>query len=406
MQGLGGTSEPNGIYGGGTTYSDAQVLSLLTAADIVEDWSVDLLDSNLGHKADLSWAVDRGGADIAHDSTAAVKRTVAIPKVSGASLIDARLPGSSGIAAPLLVTDVLRIWYKLGTPDGGWLRVPMGTFMQPAPAVTSSTEAGTWLAIQGADLCQFLLEATFATSYATGVGETYQAAIRSILMLAGGIFVRGYAFWIPDSGQIIQAPLGWDAGVSLLTAINQLLAAIGYTSAYTDAMGMIRAVPLPDFAAYSASFTFDCTQGQAIVTGPITRSPDPSKIFNACKVVGEDARKSAVNALYLNNSPTSPISILNLGRTKLLLIKDSQVADYASAFARAKYEVQIAAANFAPISLRTFAWPFSENMDVYRLVYRTPDEGVVSYLVQEQKWAHHLGAGGQSTHTLNVVTAV
>jgi hypothetical protein len=356
---------------------------------VQEDWTVDLLDLNLKPKGDLSGYVSRGGgADIAYDSTAAIKRTLAIPTVSG--------------AVGILPSDCMRVWYKLLAPDGGWLRTPLGTFMQPAPATQSSTPAATWLNVSASELLQFLTETTFVESYAVGLLTNYVSAIRNIIAMAGGprLVVR-----IPDPGKYLLAPLGWDSGVSLLTAVNDLLAAIGYTTAYTDAMGVIRADPLPNFSLIQPSFTFDATTGHGIVAGNIQRSPDPSKIINACKVVGEDARKEPVSATYTNIAAASPISVPRLGRTKMLLIKDSTVADAQAALARAKFEVQMAAANYAPIALSTFSWPFSENLDVYKLVYSTPDEGLVSLLVAETKWSHHVGAGGFSTHTLNAVVA-
>ncbi len=396
MQPLAGISEPRGAIGGGTAYDAVQVQALLTASDVVEDWAVDLLDLNLRPKANLSPQVSRGGgADIAHDSTAAVKRTLKLPVISGTAL-----------SIPLLPSDLIRVWYKLAAPDGGWLRWPIGTFMQSAPAAVTSTPAGSWLAITASELLKITAETTFETSYATSAGQTYMSAIQGILKLAGSLLARPGMCNIPDSGRTMSAPIGWDAGTSLLTAINDLLIAVGYMTAYTDAYGVVTSRPLPDFSLTPPVFTFDTTTGHAVVVGQILRQPDDGKVINACKVVGEDARSQPVSEQYVNMSADSPISVLRLGRTKLLLIKDSKIADAGSALARAHYEVALAAANYAPITLNTFAWPFSENLDTFQLIYQTPDEGLVKLLVVEEKWSHHVGAGGYSAHTLNAVVAV
>jgi hypothetical protein len=369
----------------GTAYTAAQVTAQINANTGTERWVFDRLDSSGRYLSDLTPLVDYDHPpEISHDSAAAVKRTFKIT-----------LRGDA-VFTPLL--ELIRPHYQLLMPDGGYIDFPLGTFLILPPS--KQIQKGlTWRQMNGADLGQLLVDGAFTTSYGVPSGTPVLQAINSIAQSYGGATPIGVD--IPDPGIIIPANLSWPPGDTRLKAINDLLAAINYVEAWFDELGVMRSSPIPDYTTIVPSYTFDATSG-AIVKAPLLETIDISKAYNQVSVLVEDPRRTPFAVLYQNNLPDSPVSVPNW-HPKLKLIRDSRITGVLQAYLRAQTEAQKAARIFDIVTMETWPWALSQNLDVYTLTYQTQEDGLVSANYIETKWTHRCKHGLSTTHTIDRV---
>lgn len=384
MQGLARPSA-NGVGG---PYSPTQVLAALTAPVRAESWRFDRLSNGGTWLSDLTPFIDRGSQSsspqVEHDTTRDVKR-----------LLSFTLRGDAKID---LLSDLVRPHYLVPMSDGGLLDFSLGTFTL-LPYEDDISPGVTWRQIQGADPGQLLVDGAFLASYSVPAGTGYIAAIQSVIATLNSKTPLQVS--IIDSGKVLPSALGWVAGDTRLKAVNDLLSAINYFPAWWDDL-TLRSSPIPDWNTVTETATFDCTQSGSIVRIPLKRSPDLSQVYNQCLVKVEDPNRTAFSGFYSNDDPTSATGTVKW-HPKLTTISDSSIADAATADALAKSTVQQSQRLYVPYQLDTFAWPVSQDNDVYRMIFQTADEGLVNQLYVETYWLHRCGPGQPTTHDMTQI---
>jgi hypothetical protein len=356
----------------------------MTATAARERWIFDQLNSSLQWLGDLTPFVDDASpAEVDHDATRAVRRTLKM-----------RVAGN----APLTpLHDLIRPHYQLLMPDGGYVDFVLGTFAL-LPSGKTVTEGATWIDIQGADVSQLLADAGFLVSTGLPAGTGVIAGLQSLIASYSGL--TPIPVRIIDPGTLLPASIGWEYGNNPLKAANDLLAALNFMSAAADELGSLYSYPIPDWNTASPVFTIDMTAGAGhMVTTPIVEQPDFSKAFNVALVLIEDPRRPTISCAVFNSRSDSPISTVNW-HTKTQVIRDSRVIDLTTAQAVGLSALQEAARVYSPLVINTLPWPASQDQDVYRLVYSTPDEGLVAANFIETRWTHRCKAGAATTHTL------
>lgn len=368
----------------GTAYSADAVFAQLKAPAGQERYIYDRLAADLSPLGDLTGSVDEATVpEVDHDSGRAVRRTLKLQVVGNAPL------------NPL--HDLIRPHYQLRMPDGGWIDFVLGTFaVLPGSKIIGS--GATQLTLDCADVSQLLVDATFVASTGVAAGQDVVAAVAQLVANYGGLTPLSTV--IPSIGKKLLLPKAWEYGISPLVAVNDLLASINYFTVAADEQGRLTSALTPDWNLASPAITFDTRFGQSRVIEPFSQTPDFSKAFNVCIVVVDDpANPPAYAVVVENHRADSPVSIENWHRKMGPVIKDSKILDRATAQARGLTEIQQAASIYAPIVFDTLPWPAWQDQDVLRLVYQTPDEGLVDANHVIRRWTHRLQAGAPTTHT-------
>lgn len=378
------------VSSAGTSYTAAQVLArLFSPTPQKESWTFYRLN-----KAGIKYPVSVGSFDsvvdysnppiITHDSTRAVRRDLQIVM--------------RGDAALTALSDLIQPAYRAYMPDGGFVEYPLGVF-QILPPAKKITAAQTWLTLKLPDLSQLLVNASFLSSYAVPAGSTYVAAITGVVSSAQ--LQTPIQILIPENQRRLPFPIGWGPGTSRLQAINELLAAINYFPAWVDELGRLRSSPIPDWNLARPAATFDATGNLATLTGEINEAPDISRAFNQARCIGEDPRAlTPVTGTYVNNNPESPVSTKKWGPVMGPVIQNSAVPDSITAGLVARAAVQAAARIYSEVTLRSLAWPASQDNDVYQVRYSSKDEGLVNFPYVEIGWVMNCAAGLVTEHTV------
>jgi hypothetical protein len=378
VQSLAGTSSL------GTSYTAGQVYGFM-AGQARETWTWDWLGPQGQYQGDLTpYVLTEPAAQLQHDDTQAIQRTCRVSARSGLAINPNR--------------DLLRPWYRLFTPDGGYLSWPLGT-LTFGPPVKVMNEALTINQYTASDLSQLLVDSKFLNAFSIPGGTSYLAAIGSVIALLGG--PTKLSVLIPDPGKALPAAMTWDADASLLKAVNDLLAAVNYWPAWFDEWGVMRSSPIPDYNSVLPDWTWDASAGQSVVISKdFQETPDRSSAANIVRVIGEDPRtRKPIVGYYENNRPDSPV-----GRVQwhdvVKVIRDSTIADQPTADARALTEGQAAARIYSNLLISTVAWPANQPHGVYNLVYQNPDEGLQDWNYLSVGWVMNCQVGAETTQTL------
>jgi hypothetical protein len=381
----------------GTSYTAAQVQSMLFSQPSLQmRWLFDLLGPGLNVKGDLTpyilWSGTGGGQppQITHDSNQAVKRKLTFTM---------RYASSLGIN---VLRDLVRVRYQVLAPDGGWLEWVVGVFAWTPPN-RSIQEGITYWSASCPDLSQLLSNESLESSTSVPAGTAYSTGVAKFVQM---ITATPLQVAILNPTSTLTNGLSWTAGTdSALKAINDLLTAVVYTTAYMKG-NVLTARPYPDFTQESTALLLDTVAGQAQVLGPFGDTPDYSKaLFNVFRVTGQDPRSSPTFAEYVNNRADSPTSVANLGQRYIKYIQDSKITDNGTAQLRAQREAQAAARIYSTLQVGLPPFPLFEDLDVVKLVYQSQDEGLVdrSYLVLS--WTHTCSAAAATTVSLQRVVA-
>lgn len=379
------------INGVGGPYTAAQVLAQLIIPVRAEQWRFDRLSAAGRYVGDLTPFVDKATniPQVDHDTTKDVKRSLQIT-----------LRGDSGLVS---LSDLVRAVYLLPMPDGGVVQFSLGTFTF-MPNEDDVFPGVTWRQLQMTDPGQLLVDGTFLSTYTVAQGTSYVAAIRGIIANLGSPTPLQVSI-IPDSGQVLPAALSWDAGTSRLKAVNDLLEAVNYYPAWWNDL-VLTSSPIPDYSTVTTTVTMDATQVGSPIRLPHRRKPDMTKVFNQALVRVEDPRKTPPTyGFYQNINPASPVSV-KAWHAKTFTETNPKMADTATADARAKFLVQMAAMMYQPAEVDTIAWPISQDNDVYRIIYSSPDDGKQNNLFLETRWTMKCAPGEITTHELTQITPV
>lgn len=367
-----------------TLYTPQQILPVLMGQALEETWHFEWLDQYGQPQGDISPYVE--AAEVDHDSTQDVKRTFTMTSKGG-------IPVNFS-------TDFVKASHRIKMPAGDWVDFPLGVFTFAMPAQTIQPARTTYDA-SGQEPLFLLTEDSFLDTYSLAPGTPIVPAI--LLIIATSIFPFGIQ--IIDLGQTLASPLTWVAGDSKLKAVNDLLNAMAYETAWCDHDGVMRARPLPDYTTLAPIAVFDTTDPDAnIVISDFTLQADRSSTYNIVIVEVAPSGSPSFAVTYTNNNPNNPVSTVNW-HPRATVVTNSALVDPPSAMQYARSLGQQYARQNVGLVFDTFPWAISENLDLYSVIWDTEDEGLTQYNYLETQWRHVCQTGGATTHTVQRVVA-
>lgn len=385
----------------GTPYTASQIYSLLCSTG-TEQWAFDWLGPDGSYRGDLTpWVTDIPA--VAHDSTQAVKRTLKI------RLEQTSLSNYGSFPEVDVFADLIRVRYRIPTPDGGFAEWTIGVFCQ-STLQRAINPGFTKLDLAFNDLSQLLVDDKFESAYAVNAGASMVTAVAAI--------VRSYTGQtqlhaeIPDSGYVLGKTISWNAGDNKLQAITDVLTAGNYYSPWMDGF-TLRSRPIPDMNTVVPGLTWDATNGQSPVTATAPNETiDRTSAANVITVIGNTPTAEgtgtpgpAPQATYVNDRPDSPVSTVRWGKRVAKMIQDGTITDVPTAAIRARNEAQLAARLYSAFSIGTLPWPLSDDHDFYTLIYNSSSEGVVNEVYEDLSWSMNCAPGNEQSHTLQRLVA-
>jgi hypothetical protein len=372
----------------GTTYTAAQVYAMVMGPSLRTQWLFELLGPAYGWKADLSpYVLTNPTPSLTYDYSRAVKGELSFT-MRALSTVNPQ-------------QDLIRLRYQLEAPDGGWLEWVIGIYVFEQPDKEIHEGVTLWT-VKAPDLSQLLGDAGFEQAAGVRAGMSYATAVAQLVAGYGGS--TPLQATILNPAPVLTASQGWDAGVSTLKAINDLLSSAVYSTAAMSG-GTLRARPYPDLTQEPTTLLLDTVAGPAKVIGPFSEkriNPSPA---NVIIVLGEDSRQSPVYARYENQRADSPISLAAGARRKVKTVTDSSIPDNATALARAIKEAQAEARIYSTLECALPPFPWFEDLDVPRLVYQSTDEGLVNNRYLVQSWNCSLSTDPTTVTLQRVVPA-
>lgn len=225
-------------------------------------------------------------------------------------------------------------------------------------------------------------------------GSGYLANVETLLVQAG----IGNVLATPNAATLAAGRL-WTGDTSYLKMANEFLSAINYKPLWFTAEGVAVLEPYAEPSVDNIQHTLDADNVRSLLLPQFSRKVD---VFNApnvftCVCASPD-RSSVLTATAINNSPSSPLSVIRRGRR---IVKTIQVRDIASQAALQAYADRLRNESMLrgeTIQVQTALLPGFGVADVVALNY-----GDISALCLDRSWSMDFQPGGTMTHTLERV---
>ncbi|MFA5898146.1 MAG: hypothetical protein WC829_03420 [Hyphomicrobium sp.] len=195
----------------------------------------------------------------------------------------------------------VQIVYDPGVPGvEAW---PIATMLFTTPKMRQLEDRKEY-AVDLLTKLQIVDQTGFDTEYSLEVGEPIIPAVVAIIQSVGETRIAA-----TDLGAVTTVPLRWEAGVSKLTIINELLQAANYWSLWCDGSGQFRVQPYVAPTARPVVRVFEA--GQASIHEPgWTLEQDHSAVPNKYVVRRDgDDETPAIVGVAVNMDPASMYSI-------------------------------------------------------------------------------------------------
>lgn len=211
-----------------------------------------------------------------------------------------------------LGTDMLRIYLDATSVDGSLSEsVALGTFLvsTPSTSIDGARKSGT------ADLYGRLRELAdddFDTAYAIPVGTNAVEKAKEIAQGCGLTVIADDSDYTTSTIWTFGVSGGSDSADSKLAAINKLLDAAGFYSAFTDPMGRVLMRKYENQGDRALAWTFE--EGSTChVKRSLTTEFDKFSISNTVHV-DYTTQESSVRGTAVDDNPDSPYSTVSVGR--------------------------------------------------------------------------------------------
>lgn len=243
----------------------------------------------------------------------------------------------------------VRLWY---TGEGVDDPEPLATLMPTAAPMRFPRWGYVSEELELHSLLAILVRSTMGSTYGVDEGDVVTDKIREILEGAG--FTSGDYEIVHNESKVVATARTWDINTTRLSIINELLAGIGYWSAFTDAMGIIHIEPYVPLDARPIMWDFDDGALTGLYMPDWSMERDllvPNKITVTQRVEGIwDPLPPAVATL----PPEHPLSYENIGYWNERVVLDEDFVDQESGYLIAlRYLGQ-----GVPFEARTFRHPW------------------------------------------------
>lgn len=270
---------------------------------------------------------------------------------------------------------------------------PAGVFL-PAN-VTEETENGlTLLQVEAYDRSWRVQteDAGAVTEYAAG--STYLDVVERILAQAGIALTQ-----TTPNAAALAAGRVWTGNTDPLKMANELLEEINYKQLWFTAEGVAVLEPYAEPSAENIQHTLDGNNVRSLLLPRIRRQTDIYSAANVFKCVCATPDKSAIlTATAVNNSPSSPFSVIRRGRRIVKTVQVRNIASQADLQAYADRLRNESMLRGETIQVETALLPGYGVADVVALHY-----GDLSALCLDHSWSMDFQPGGTMTHTLERV---
>lgn len=195
----------------------------------------------------------------------------------------------------------VRVSYVLGS------RVePLITAIPKAP-VEEHSDTGVSVKVELYDKTLILADDSFLGSYGVAAGSNVLSAVRSVIASTGESGVL-----IGESSAVLSSGMVWEAGVSKLKVVNDLLAAAGFFALYCDGLGRFRADPYVEPSSRGVSWTF-ADDENGLYLASFSRDRDTFSVPNRFVCVGKSEGNVAA-LVAVASDYFSPFGFNNVGR--------------------------------------------------------------------------------------------
>lgn len=361
-----------GVLTAGGEFTSTQLVTALTATTRTWRFRFDLLDDDGNVLGEVETV--EGSAKVEYADFADVQRTG-----------DFTIRGTSDVN---FATDRLRPVAELAMPGGGWAGWPLGVFLLASPTSTRTYRSEPAAKpVTAYDRGLILRDDKLLARHTVPAGARYVDAAGAVLDSVG----------LPKSGlsaddRVLKAAMEWEPGTMKLQVINDLLSAINYRPLYFDGNGL--GIGVPYRAPGEAAILWEYVPGPRSTLRPgMEETLDLLSVPNAWVAVVSEAEAEPLVATYVNVSPTSPTSTVNVGRTIVDYREGEQAADLTTLQAKVMRYAQEASQVYAQTTWSTALMPFHEAGDV---VILDTDTGQFRY--RETGWSITLQAGAEMTH--------
>lgn len=359
-------------------YTREQILAALFSSARKVRYEYTIADS---HGIELGLAEISDG-EITYDSTSDVMRT-----------FTGRMKKSDLLNMDTIDRRVTP-WMCLMMPNGKEAKWALGTFII-YPSAEASNDINM-INISGYDLGKVALDDKNNTRTYVSSSELYTTVISTIL---DSIYSRTE---IEVSEDTKSFPQEWEIGTTKMQIVNDLLRGINYNPLHFDEYGMAICDPHISSASREIGFQYLANE-QSIILDGITFVSDKFDIPNKWIRYTENPEAPYLISTFVNDSPESPFSTVNRGRT---IVDAEVVEDISRQDTLDAYTARIAAEamqSTEQIEFRTLNMPGHGYQEC--LWVDVPNYDIFGKYI-ETGWSMALVPGGEMTHICERVVVV
>lgn len=270
---------------------------------------------------------------------------------------------------------------------------PVGVFL-PASVEESEENGLTTLSVEAYDRCWRVQTQYFGVRSEYAAGASYTDTVESILASAG----VGNAFVTPSSATLGTGRV-WTGDTNRLQMANELLAEINYKPLWFTSDGAAVLEPYVEPTVDNIRHTLDGDNIKSLLLPRISKKTDLFSAPNVFYVICASPNNSAVlYAKSVNNSPSSPFSVIRRGREIGQTIQVKNIANQVELQAYADRLRNESMLRGETYQVETGLLPGYGVADVVALHY-----GELSALCLDRRWSMDFQPGGTMTHTLERV---
>lgn len=280
--------------------------------------------------------------------------------------------------------------------EGGYVEFPLGIFLLSSP--TRKDENGiVYREVNAFDGLQVLKDDRFADRHTIAAGTRYYDAVINILEGAG---ITKYN--IEYTEKVLPEDKDFEPGKEKLYALNELLRGINYDGIQVDVYGYYNSssYQLPNQRSPEYEYKDD---DESVTLPGMEEELDMSEVYNQFVVVRTNESQQPITSTYTNDNPESPISTVNLGRTKTDYREVQDIADQESLDGYVQRIAHEATKIYGKLQFETGIMPFHDIDDVLQIEYS--GLGITEKYI-ETEWSFPLQAGGTMSHEVRRVVEI
>jgi hypothetical protein len=286
------------------------------------------------------------------------------------------------------LNDRVRPVFCLRMPDGGWAEWPLGIFLMSSP--TAKFENGErHRQTECYDASLILVEDKFDDRYLVPAGTSYTDEIGSIL--------NGANVWkinIMAHPGVTAVDKEFEIGTSKLTAVNQLLSEINYTSLWVDEYGYFVSRPYVIPSEREAEYEYRNDDLSVVFPGSI-HEEDLFSVPNKWVLSASNPEREPLRSVYINDIPSSKTSTISRNRTIVDFREIDDVYDQTTLDDKAKRIAYEASQIYGKFIFETANMPHHSYSDI--LFIEHTGHGIAAKY-SETSWTMTLSHSGRMRH--------